>query len=131
MELRNCTLCDASATEYSDVAECLHSSLLARHVNQHNLNFAKFICENLLDHCSKLHSYVRGGQAPQTQFSSAIGSITSDPGVLLEAIHKEWSHDWGCDDPLKVADAAKCIRAAREEALLHSNHTPRQCTDLV
>ena len=70
------------------------------------------MCESILEHCSKLHRFVKGGCAPDTLMSKDIGGIDTDPSRLLESISKEWSFIWRCDDPSKRAAAvARCTKA--------------------
>ena len=50
--------------------------------------------------------------------------VATDPAELLASILKEWEAIWGCDDSLKVSEAAKEIRRTRDEAILVANRSP-------
>ena len=49
----------AVASEYCILAEKLHSTLATLHFKNTNLEYAKWICESILEYTSELHRYAK------------------------------------------------------------------------
>lgn len=64
MRLANGSVCGAHALEYAGARQRLHRALMVKRRKESNEYFAEWICKDLANHSSKLHSYIKHNRAP-------------------------------------------------------------------